>query len=28
MAKCPSKYDPAKLPPAGTPGGTPSTGTK
>jgi cytochrome c-type biogenesis protein CcmE len=28
MAKCPSKYDPAKLPPASTPGGTaPSTGT-
>jgi len=29
MAKCPSKYDPAKLPPAATPGATPpSTGTK
>ena len=29
MAKCPSKYDPAKLPPASTTGGTaPSTGTK
>jgi len=28
MAKCPSKYDPAKLPPASTTGGTaPSTGT-
>ena len=28
MAKCPSKYDPAKLPPPGTAGAQPSTGTK
>ena len=28
MAKCPSKYDPAKLPPATTGAPSPSTGTK
>lgn len=28
MAKCPSKYDPAKLPPAATSAAPPSTGTK
>jgi hypothetical protein len=29
MAKCPSKYDPAKLPPAGAgPGATSTSGTK